>query len=174
MMVCEGFERLAMRSPSAEWVERRRSYLGGTDVAAILEVHPFRTPRMVYLEKKGLVEPPVLNESMVHGQNLELYVMRLYRLETGRRLHRSRFFRHREFPFLGVNPDYEVRGERGLLECKTASQWAGEEFGDAPDAIPNRYRVQCLWQLALTGREWCDLGVLIGGAAVSGLPCGAG
>ena len=156
-------ERLAMRKPSDDWVSERSSYLGGTDISAILGLHPYKTPRGVYMEKKGLVPPVEFNEAMLHGQNLELYVMQLYRLDTGKTLHKSHLYRDRTVPFFAANPDYEIRGEPGLLECKTAGVWAAQEFGLEGDAVPNQYLVQCMWQMALTGREYCDLAVLIGG-----------
>jgi putative phage-type endonuclease len=162
-MEVDRIERLQIRRNSKEWLEQRSTYLGGTDIAAILGLHPYKTPRIVYMEKKGLATPPELNQPMLHGINLEAYIARLYRLDTGRRLRKSRFRRDSEIPFFAANPDYDVIGESRLLECKTAGAWAGQEFGAETDAVPNQYLVQCMWQLMVTGREVCDLGVLIGG-----------
>lgn len=157
-------ERLAMRKPSDEWVQERDTYLGGTDVAAILGLHKYKTPRMVWMDKKGLLPPVTFNQAMLHGQNLELYVMQLYRLDTGRKLHKSHLYRDKDVEFFAVNPDYEIRGESGLLECKTANFFTGQnDFGEESDAIPNQYLVQCLWQLGITKRDWVDLAILIGG-----------
>jgi putative phage-type endonuclease len=152
-----------MRRPPDWWLRERCNYLGGTDVAAIMELDPYRTPRQVYLQKKSLDQRRVMNQAMIHGQNLELYLMQLYRRDTGRKLHKSRLYRDREHPFLACNPDYEVRGERGLLECRTSGQYAGQEFDSEGGVAPRQYSAQCMWQLAITGREWCDLAVLIGG-----------
>jgi len=158
-------EQLQMRPVSADWLNNRSTYLGGTDIAAIMGLHPYKTAMSVYLEKKGLATPTELNEPMLHGQNLELYVAQLYSRATGRKLHKSKLYRMKDVPFLAANPDYEVRGERPLrlVECKTAGTWAGQEFGEECDAVPDQYLVQCMWQLAITKREICDLAVLIGG-----------
>jgi putative phage-type endonuclease len=158
-------EDLQMRPVTDAWIENRCNYLGGTDIAAILEVHPYKTSLGVYLDKKGLKPPVELNQAMVHGQNLELYVAQCYRAATGRQIHKSKFYQDKEFPFFAANPDYEVRGERPLrlVECKTASYFAGQIFGSADDAVPDQYLIQCMWQLAITGRQVCDLAVLIAG-----------
>jgi putative phage-type endonuclease len=156
---------IRMRGPRDDWVADRVNYLGGTDIAAIAGVNPFKTPRLVWMEKRGVSPPQDSTQPMVHGQNLELYIAQCYRRITGRKVHKSRLYRDRQYPFLGVNPDYEVRGESPprLLECKTAGQWAGQEFGESGDTVPSQYLVQCMWQLAITGRAICDLAVLIGG-----------
>jgi len=161
----EELQKVSLRAPSEDWVDGRREYLGSTDISAILGLHPYKSARQVYMEKKGLVGPIPLNEKMVHGQNLELYVSQLYSKLTGRKLHKSKLYQHKSFPFLAANPDYEIRGERPLrlLECKTAGHFAGAEFRDSVDAIPDQYLCQVMWQLAITGRQVCDLAVLIGG-----------
>lgn len=158
-------DKLQMRPVTNDWLSERSTYLGGTDIAAIMDLHPYRTATSVYLEKKGLAAPVDLNQPMVHGQNLELYVAQCYSKVTGRKLHKSKLYRMKDCPFFAANPDYEVRGERPLrlVECKTAGQWAGQEFGNEGDAVPDQYLVQCMWQLAITRRQVCDLAVLIGG-----------
>ena len=39
------------------FLERRRSGIGGSDIAAIIGISPWKTPRDIYLAKKGLAEP---------------------------------------------------------------------------------------------------------------------
>jgi putative phage-type endonuclease len=156
-------DSIAFNQQSQNWIDERRTYLGGTDVAAIIGEHQYESPRTLYMRKKGLIPPTLSNEAMIHGQNLERYVMQLYRAATGKRLRKAGFYRHKNIEFFGVNPDYLVLGEPGLLECKTASEFVGQEFGPTEDGIPRHYYIQCMWQLAITGREWCDLAVLIGG-----------
>ena len=132
--------KLQFRARSSSWVEERNTYLGGSDIAAIMGLDPYRTALGVYHEKKGLAAALEINEPMVHGQNLELYVARCYRAETGRQIHRSRLYRHRDFPHLAVNPGYEIRGERPLrlLECKTTGYFAGQIFGQPGEVVPEQ------------------------------------
>lgn len=158
-------EALLLRDRSAEWLAERTTYIGATDVSAILGLHPYRSAHSVYLDKMGLSPETDINQAIVHGLNLELYVARLYARVTGRRIHKSGLRRMRGKPHLACNPDYEIRAERPLrlLECKTAGYYAGQIFGSESDAMPDQYLIQAMWQLAVTNRAICDLAVLIGG-----------
>lgn len=155
--------KLQFNLPPQSWVKAHASYLGATDIAAILGIHRYMTPLGVWLEKTGREQDWELRECMIHGQNLEPYVAKLYSASTDRKLKRSKLYRDPLCNFFGATPDYEVVGEKRLVECKTAGHWAGQIFGDEADALPDEYLVQCMWQLAVVGRPTCDLAVLIGG-----------
>jgi predicted phage-related endonuclease len=50
-----------------------------------------------------------------------------------------------------------------ILECKTANPFARSEWGEpGTDQVPMGYLCQCLWYMAITGIEQCDLAVLLG------------
>lgn len=50
-----------------------------------------------------------------------------------------------------------------LLECKTASPFNQSDWGElGTDEVPMSYLVQCLWYLAITNLERCDVAVLFG------------
>jgi predicted phage-related endonuclease len=50
-----------------------------------------------------------------------------------------------------------------LLECKTASPFNQSDWGDlGTDEVPMNYLMQCLWYLAITNLERCDVAVLFG------------
>ncbi len=158
-------DAIIARPRSEEWLEERRNYLGSTDVSAILGLNPYVTPRLVYLDKKGLIPPKEMNQAMAHGLNLEEYVGKCYARTTGYKIRRSKLYRHKDFPYFAANPDYEVLSirPRRLLECKTAGYFAGQVFGDLQDQVPDQYLIQCSWQMFVTGREFVDLATLIGG-----------
>lgn len=49
------------------------------------------------------------------------------------------------------------------LECKTASPFNQSDWGElGTDEVPMSYLVQCLWYLAITNLERCDVAVLFG------------
>jgi putative phage-type endonuclease len=64
------------------------------------------------------------------------------------------FVVHPMIPFAGASPDGFV-GELGLVEfkCPNTSTHIDTLLGGG---IPEKYRLQMQWQLACTGREWCD------------------
>src|SRR5690606_5875786 len=66
-----------------------------------------------------------------------------------------------EYPWMLANVDREVVGEPGLLEIKTTSAYLRDQWGEAK--APDKYVLQCQHQMAVTGRDWVDLAVLIGG-----------
>lgn len=50
-----------------------------------------------------------------------------------------------------------------ILECKTASPFNQSDWGElGTDEVPMSYLVQCLWYLAITNIERCDVAVLFG------------
>jgi predicted phage-related endonuclease len=50
-----------------------------------------------------------------------------------------------------------------LLECKTANPFARGEWGEpGTDQVPMSYLCQCIWYMAITDIEQCDLAVLFG------------
>ncbi|MFU7797208.1 YqaJ viral recombinase family protein, partial [Pseudomonas aeruginosa] len=64
----------------------RTKYLGGSDVAGILGISPWRTPLDVYLDKvqprTGPVDP-AKQKIFTRGQRMEPYVIDLLAEETG-------------------------------------------------------------------------------------------
>ncbi len=161
----------------AEFLARRKSGIGGSDVAAIIGISPWRTPRDIYLDKKGLSEPEPETDAMYWGTTLEDIVAREYSKRSGRRIERcNQMFKHPEHAFLVGNVDRVVWGEDGkrpvvggklitdrILECKTASQYAAQDWGEpGTDEIPEYYKAQVMWYMGITGAQVCDVAVLIG------------
>ena len=159
------------------FLERRRSGIGGSDIAAIIGISPWKTPRDIYLAKKGLAEPVEETDAMYWGTTLEDVVAKEYAKRTGRKIERcSVQFEHPEFPFLVGNLDrvvYDAPGKRPvvggrllssrILECKTASQYSAGEWGEAgTQDIPEHYKCQVQWYLGIAGAKVCDVAVLIG------------
>lgn len=159
-----------------EWLAMRRSGVGGSDVAAILGLSPWRSPVDVWLDKTGQTTDQEPNESMYWGTILEDIVAREYQERTGRKVRRvNSIIKHPSLPLLanidravhdsGTMP--VVNGEfrtDTILECKTAGPYAANEWGEPDtDEIPQHYLCQCIHYLGITGVQFCDVAVLIGG-----------
>ncbi len=130
--------------------DERRQGLGATDVAAIVGVAQYRTPIETFLEKTGQAPPQEQTWRMRLGQLFEDAIADAYAESTGRKLARTGVAVHKRYPYLYAHPDRKVIGEPGLVEIKK-TRWA---FGEEP---PVGYRVQAQFQMALTGRLWCDI-----------------
>lgn len=64
------------------------------------------------------------------------------------------FIDHPQIAMAGCSPDGFV-GADGLVEIKCPNTATHIET-ILSDAIPDKYRKQMLWQMACTGRKWCD------------------
>jgi len=145
------------------WLEARRSVITATDIAAILGLHPYRTPREVYLDKMGLLPEVPENEPMYWGTALESPIAQRFAFSRGVVPEKAGFTRHPDYPHFGATPDFLI-GKDALLEVKTAGINAGRNFGEAgSDFVPDQYLCQVMWQMFVTGRKKGFLAVLIAG-----------
>jgi putative phage-type endonuclease len=150
-----------------QWLEERRSGVGGSDVAAILGLSKWSTPLAVYLDKRGEAPPQQDNEAMRWGRYLEPVVRQAYADETGRVVHvPTGMLRHPEHEFMIANIDGVAGGEHEpprLFEAKTAR--TAEGWGEpGSDEVPQAYLLQVQHYMAVTAIAVADVAVLIGGA----------
>ena len=152
-----------------EWLKARENCVCATEVAAILGLHPFETPRTVYESKKGLRDK-AQTEAMWLGTELEPFIAAMFAkrygaeegLELGKDIVKAGFYVHPERPRHGATPDYLLK-EDGLLECKWAGFNASFNFGPSDtDEVPTYYLIQCQWQMHVTGRKYVQLALLTG------------
>jgi len=153
--------------------------LGGSDLAVILGLNPWKTPFSLWQEKTQRLEPIDETLPMKFGSYVEEFVAREYAERTGQRVQRfNAMLSHPQAPLIGhvdrlVIPDgqkvasykREIRTDKGL-ECKTASAFAAgrdSEWGPSgTDQVPPHYLIQSSAYMALTGCAHWDLAVLIG------------
>jgi putative phage-type endonuclease len=140
--------------------EERIQGLGATDVVNVAGVG-YGSPIETYREKRGEGSPMEPTWRMRMGQILEDAIADAYSESTGRRLARVSTVRHKVYPFLYAHPDRRVIGEPGLVEIKATERRSAYDDGPPPGV-----RVQCQWQLGLTGRQWCDVAVLSGTSGI--------
>lgn len=153
----------------------RRGFLGGTDIASILGVSPWKTALDLFEEKTAPILVPApeptpaeekANRLLRRGKKLEPLVIEMLEEETGIFIHRrNQRYTDQEFPWMQAEIDFEFMGEEG--ECtgdiKTVSPFAAGEWGtEYSDEIPLHYLCQFMWGLMVTGRPLCLVGVLIG------------
>lgn len=144
----------------------RAKYLGGSDVAGILGISPWRTPLDVYLDK---VQPrkdppsPAKQKIFSRGQRMEPYVIDLLSEETGLVIaKRGERYLDPELPYIAAEIDAEAESGENI-EIKTCSPFKAREWGEQQtDAIPVHYTAQAMHGLMVTGKQVCVFGVLIG------------
>ena len=167
-----------------DFTANRTKYLGGKDIGAILGFSKYHTALDVWLEKTGRIVNKVDNLPVRFGSFAESFVASEYATQTGFVLaHSEEGVIHPTYPFMVghidrfvvnssvdssidakslFNPDGSCAAAH-LLECKTASPFNQADWGDlGTDEVPMSYLVQCLWYLAITNLERCDVAVLFG------------
>lgn len=156
-----------MNAPIAVGQIDRQKYLGGSDVAAILGISPWKTPLDVYLDKvqprKEETDPGRL-KVLNRGKRMEPYVTDLLAEETGLEIiRRGERYLDPELDFVAAEIDAEAAtGEN--IEIKTVSPFKAREWGEEQsDEIPLHYAAQAMHGMMVTRREVCVFGVLIGG-----------
>ena len=152
--------------------------IGGTDIAAILGLSPYKTPLQLWVEKVG--ESNLAQRDAIHlrfGQHLEPFVASEYERVTG--LHTyipSGPIFHSEHGFMFASIDRLVTREPvstslapqlkdvdRLLECKTSSVFSRQGWGEpGTDQVPTHYLLQCAWYMAVSDCNRIDLAVMIG------------
>jgi len=148
-----------------EWLRERKNYLGGTDLAAICGLSPYRTALDVYLDKTSDDIAEDTNSAMHWGTLLEDVIAKEYAQVTGQTIEiEPNTIYHPEYKFLGANIDRWVGNKEYVLECKTAGFTKAKEWGDlGTDQIPESYLVQVAYYAAICDVPKVDIAVLIGG-----------
>jgi len=148
---------------NAKWLEERRKGVGGSDVAAILGLSPWKTPYQVYLEKRNECEPFRGNDATTWGTLMEPVIRQWYSDTTGRAVRvPDGIIYNEKYPFMLANLDGFTDDKR-VVEIKTAR--SGQHWGEpGTDEIPDYYMCQVQHYLAVTGFEFADVPVSIGGA----------
>jgi putative phage-type endonuclease len=98
--------------------------------------------------------PSFTNAAMQWGTDNEPLARAAYENTVGSEVFETSFVDHPEIAMSGASPDGLIGGD-GLVEIKcpnTATHLDTLESG----AIPQRYLIQMQWQMACTGRDWCD------------------
>lgn len=151
-----------------EWLEKRRSYITGTDAAALLGIEKkYNSPRKVWLSKMGLAEPVVETEAMLMGKMLEPVILQRYQdsFPDNRLVYVDGYelITSEKFPRLGASLD----GWNETLQCPVDSKNIGfktPEWGEPGSSdVPGRYNAQLQVQMAVTGASMAQLAVLFHG-----------
>lgn len=146
-----------------EFLERRKSGIGGSDVAAVLGVSKWKTPYQLWLDKTSDKVEEKESDLLHFGSVLEQVIADEYaRRNNVKVLRRNTMYRLAEHPELIANIDRYVVGGK-ILECKTCNAYASSKFGEGGDEVPDEYLLQVQHYMHVTGYHSADLAVLIGG-----------
>lgn len=152
-----------------DWQEYRAKQvgIGGSDIATILGVNPYKSNFTLWLEKTGQKPHDVIENSAIEwGNILEPVIRDKFKRETGFKTFRNNFvLQHDSLDWMVANLDGEVidpsQNGRGVLEIKTTNERNKKLW---EEGCPIYYMAQVQWYLAITGYSYGYIAVLIGGS----------
>lgn len=153
---------MAVLQGTPEWFEQRRGKVTASRIADLMAKtkNGYSASRQNYLMQllcerlTGKVEEGYKSTAMQRGNDLEAEARNWYQLETGESVEEVSFIDHPKINFAGASPDGLV-GAEGLIEIKCPNTATHIETLRKKEPI-DRYYKQMQWQMAVTGRKWCD------------------
>lgn len=162
--------RILLDEPThEEWLAARNTQVGGSEVAALIGVHPYLTPLKLWLQKTGRAGKTDESPRMRLGKKAEAMILGEYEEETGCRARlNTRLYRHPEVPFGGTPDAFRVEPDTEGVELKWHSTHLRKDFGEpGSDAVPDHHFVQATSYAGLTSSPRWHFGVLFGNEGVT-------
>jgi len=151
-------------SGSQEWLDMRKTGIGGSEVAAICGLSKWTSPYTLWCQKTGRISDTVAqNDAMEWGTRLEPVIIDKFEDNHPE----LKIFRdvgtwhHGDRRFQVTNPDgiFETEdGELGILEIKTAMY-----EDDWREGVPRYYETQVQWYMQTFGLKKAYVAVLFHG-----------
>ena len=162
-----------------EWLAVRNKGIGGSDVGAICGVSPFSSARQIYFNKTGQFEdalqPGAASRERMHFGHLlepivaDEFATRELTADKGREgwtlTDLGATVCHKDNDWMRANVDRLILDEhgniRGILECKTTSEYNNEEWENGD--ILMSYMYQLNWYMYVLDIKWGAFACLVGG-----------
>lgn len=144
--------------------DERMTYIGGSDIAAIMGKSRWCTPLKMWAYKTGRLPAPDFsqNERVKFGKKLEWIVAEEYAERNNVKVqNRKEAYTHPKYPFLKAHVDRIVLNADKILEAKTCGAEKGKEWANSN--VPVEYVLQSNWNAGLAKRKQFAIAVLIGG-----------
>ena len=152
--------------PKETWLGLRNIIgLGGSEVATVLGINPYKTAYKLWQEKVSDEIEVIENKFTIWGNLLEGPIADEYMRQTGNIVVEDKKIRiHSEHRELFVNLDRVVMQDGiaiGIVEIKTTTQrnynyWQ-KDADDCVEGIPLTYYCQVQHELSVSNMPWCDL-----------------
>ena len=147
-----------------EWLKYRTQGIGGSDVAVIAGINPFKSIYQLWREKTGQIEAEQTENEYAHfGTMLEPIVKKEFMQRTGLKVRAKRaLLQSSEYPFMIADLDGSINenGEMCIFEAKTASAYKQNIW---EEGVPIEYVLQVQHYMAVTGARKAYVAVLVGG-----------
>lgn len=145
---------------SPEWLSERAGKVTASMVSAVLakpETAAYRDYQAQLVAEILTGKPQgsdYTNAHMAFGTEMEPLARSAYEAETGFSVDEVGFCQHPTIERAGASPDGLV-GKNSLVEIKVPKVATHLAYLIA-GVVPVGYKNQMMWQMACTGRDWCD------------------
>ncbi|ANC53428.1 exonuclease [Brevundimonas sp. GW460-12-10-14-LB2] len=147
---------------SAEWLAQRAGKVTASRVADVIAKtktgwgasRANYAAQLVAERLTGNVEPTFTNAAMQWGTDKEPEAREAYEFHAGVFVDQVDMIDHPKIAMTGASPDGLV-GDAGLVEIKCPNTATHIETL-LSGKVPAKYVTQMAWQMACTGRAWCD------------------
>lgn len=165
---------------------QRQHFIGGSDIAAVLGISPWKTPLQLWEQKtkpflpdNGKSDKAAKSKSRGHRWEAVVAEMLVEHLEeAGHKVEivaSNKRYIDPELSFLAAEIDFEIRldGEEEItnVELKTVHPFKAHEWGEAgTDESPVFYTAQGMHGLGITNRRRCLIAPLFGADEIRAYP----
>jgi len=142
------------KEEKAVWHLARSKGIGGSEVPVVLGLSPYKTPYELWAEKTGKVVPEDISglPHIKRGHMAETACRMLVERDLATSF-KPKTWQIEGTPFRCSDDGYSLDREE-LLEIKAMGKAAHEATRDEK-IIPEHYRVQCQWNLMVSGAKLC-------------------
>lgn len=151
-----------MEQRTEEWFKSRLGKVTASRIADVVAKTKtgYSTSRANYLAQlvaerlTGQPQESFTNSAMQWGTEQEPFARMAYEADYGEMVTEAGFVLHPNIQEAGASPD-GVIGEDGLAEIKCPNTATHIDYLLRGE-VPAKYKPQMAWQLACTGRKWCE------------------
>jgi putative phage-type endonuclease len=142
-----------------EQLKKRSEHLGSSDIAAILNLDPFKTPYDVWLEKTGKLVEEKETPAMTRGNFLEPALLNFAESVLGKLIRRAPERVSKELNGLIIDhPDAILKAKGEPVEGKSQGAYSKEIWGEpGTDQVPDRVVIQSEVHILCYEAEICHI-----------------
>lgn len=149
----------------AEWLQRRKNFIGGSDAACIVGENPWKTNQELWEEKTGRRQPEDISDkpAVKYGTQAEEHLRELFKLdypEMRVEYVENNLWLNSEKPWAHASLDgwlTDQEGRLGILEIKTTTIQSAAQKAKWEEGIPQNYYCQLLHYMMVTGAAFAIL-----------------
>ena len=157
--------RMIQLTSREEWLNKRTSFVGGSEAAALVGKNPYMTNIDLYRIKTGQQARENIDNKdyVLYGHNAEPHLRDLFALDYPQfkvGYVDNNIWLNDEYPFAHASLDgwlTDQDGRKGILEIKTTNILQSMQKEKWDHRIPDNYYCQVLWYMGVTGFDFAIL-----------------